>query len=245
MARDKTDKTDETPVATTAMRGAKRYNRGKDGTHPLDKSFRHQPGGVVEELGRDELQRLTVTWPDEPAFMGPDDFWRALEETLADCDAVMLRHGWDRKAGNGRDFPDGRTAEPFSELYYAGKIGFECWNLLTHHRPHNPNPVMLAQAVALGRLSAEHEWRQSFKPSIVTGRKQRKTLAAHRGTAHASQRKSMEVRREAIATLLREMNRPLTGGALEENLCKRLLERFGINASRRTIRRDLSTIPRP
>ena len=219
--------------------------RGKDGTHPLDKSFRHQPGGVVEEIGGDELQRLTVTHTEDFPLMGKDDFWHSLEETLADCDEIMLRHGWDRRAGNGRNFPCGRTAEPFSELFYAGMIGESCWNFLTHHRPHDPNPVMLAQAVALGRLLAEHEWRQSFKPSIVTGRKQRKTLAAHRGTAHASQRERLETRREAIAILLREMNRPLTGGALEETLRKRLLDRFKIKASLRTIRRDLSEITCP
>jgi hypothetical protein len=133
--------TSETPKGGNS---ARRYNRGKTGTHPLDKAFQPKPGGVVEEIGGDELQRLTVTWQDEPALMGPDDFWRALEEILAECDAAMLRHGWNRKAGNGRNFPNERMAKPFSELYFAGKISLECWNLLTHHRPHEPNPVALA-----------------------------------------------------------------------------------------------------
>jgi len=245
MARDKTDKTDKTPVATlatTATRGAKRYNRGEDGTNPMDKSFSHQPGGVVEDIGGDELQRVKGTWTEDLPLMGRDDFWHALEETLAECDAVMLRHGWDRKAGNGRNFPGVRTAEPFSELFYAGLIGESCWNFLTYHRLNDPNPVMLAQAVELGRLSADYEWRRHYKPSILTGRKQRKTLADHRGRANEKQREGVLVRREAIVTLLRETNRNLTGGALGRFLCKRLMDRFGIKASLRTIRRDLSQI---
>ena len=38
-----------------------RYNRGKDGTHPLDHSYVPDPKGVVEDLGGDELTRRTVT----------------------------------------------------------------------------------------------------------------------------------------------------------------------------------------
>jgi hypothetical protein len=171
MARDKTDKTDK-PVATTATSAtsaSKRYNRGKDGTHPLDKSFKPRPEGVVEELGRDELQKLGVTWSNEISLFAEGDFWRDLEIILVNCDEIMLRHGWNRKAGNGRDFPGDRTAEPFSELWYAGKIGFECWNLLTWHRENGPNEIALSQTLYLGRLLAEAEWRTAFKPSIVTG----------------------------------------------------------------------------
>jgi len=134
MARDKTDKTDLTPAATpatSATNAPKRYNRGSDGTHPLDKSFRPNPEGVVEELGGDELQTLRVTWSNKISLFAEGDFWRKLETILANCDEIMLRQGWDRKAGNGRDFPCDRTVDPFSELWYAGKIGFECCNLLT------------------------------------------------------------------------------------------------------------------
>jgi hypothetical protein len=91
----------------------------------------------------------------------------------------------------------------------------------------------------LGRLLAEYEWRQAFKPSILTGRKQRRTLAAHRGAAHAKQRQAVQERRAAIETLLRE-----AGGALVEALRKRLRGQFGIEASPRTIRRDISSIRR-
>jgi hypothetical protein len=172
MARDKTGKTNLPPVATSATsatNASKQYNRGKDGTHPLDKSFKPSPEGVVEELGGDELQKLRVTWSNEVSWFAEGDFWRDLEIILRNCDEIMLRHGWDRKAGNGRDFPSNRKAEPFSELWYAGKIGFECLHLLTWHRENGPNEIALSQTLYLGRLLAEAEWRTAFKPSIVTG----------------------------------------------------------------------------
>ena len=172
MARDKTEKTNLPPVATSATsatNASKQYNRGKDGTHPLDKSFKPSPEGVVEELGGDELQKLRVTWSNEVSWFAEGDFWRDLEIILGNCDEIMLRHGWDRKAGNGRDFPSNRKAEPFSELWYAGKIGFECLHLLTWHRENGPNEIALSQTLYLGRLLAEAEWRTAFKPSIVTG----------------------------------------------------------------------------
>ncbi len=155
----------------------KQYNRGKDGTHPLDKSFQPKAEGVVEKLGGDDLQALYVTWRSLDDFSLPkeSDFWDMLENILAQCDEIMVRHGWDRHAGNGRDFPGDRTAEPFSELWYAGKVGLECWNFLTHHKPSAPNTVMLSQAIELGKLLSQFEWRGAFKPSISRGRV---TLAA-------------------------------------------------------------------
>lgn len=148
------------------------YNRGKQGTNPLDKDFEPQPGGVTEGLGGDELQSLNITWGGGGQLFREGDLWQQLETILANCDAAMLRHGWDRKAGNGRDFPGDRNAEPFSELWYAGKIGFECWHLLTWHRKHGPNEIALSQAMYLGRLLTEAEWRAAFKPSITRGRKE-------------------------------------------------------------------------
>ena len=150
----------------------KRFNRGERGTFPLDKDFEPKPQGVVEVLGGDELHTLTVTHqsPDNWDFLFKErDFWNNLEALLKDCDAVMLRHGWDRHDGNGRNFPGDRTAEPFSELWYAGKIGFECWVLLSHHRVHGLNEIALSNAMYLGRLLSDAEWRASYKPAILTG----------------------------------------------------------------------------
>jgi|GEM_PF-4373359 hypothetical protein len=243
MARDKTDKTDLTPVATpaaSAKNAPKRYNRGKDGTHPLDKSFKPRPEGVAEELGGDELQKLRVTWSNEISLFAEGDFWRDLEAILANCDETMLRYGWDRKAGNGRDFPGDRTAEPFSELWYAGKVGFECWNLLTWHREHGPNEIALSQALYLGKLLTEAEWRGAFGPSIHTGRKQRRNLSDIRNGQNRVAQANVAARRKAIAAILQETNR--TRGALNSWIREQLVKRHEITVSERTIRDDLRAL---
>jgi hypothetical protein len=182
---------------------AKRFNRGERGTHPLDKAFKPKSEGVVEVLGGDDLQTLTVTWRDEWQGFKENDFWNDLETILANCDAVMLRHGWNRHEGNGRNFPGDRTAEPFSELWYAGKIGFECWNLLNWHRVHGPNEIALSHAMRLGQLLSEAEWRAAFKPSILTGKAQRNTLSEHRGTAIKNAQDKAAARRKLVAADVR------------------------------------------
>jgi len=244
MARDKTGKTNLPPVATSATsatNASKQYNRGKDGTHPLDKSFKPSPEGVVEELGGDELQKLRVTWSNEVSWFAEGDFWRDLEIILGNCDEIMLRHGWDRKAGNGRDFPSNRKAEPFSELWYAGKIGFECLHLLTWHRENGPNEIALSQTLYLGRLLAEAEWRTAFKPSIVTGKKQRRALSELRETQNRAAKQSVAHRRALITSLLSEAGRR-SGGALTKWLVEKLAEEHKINISGRTVRDDLAAI---
>ena len=100
------------------------------------------------------------------------------------------------------------------------------------------------ELILFGETWSQARFALNLGKNTVTGSKQNKVLADHRGTAHAKQRKGVQARRDAISTLLRESNRNLTGGALEQYLCKRLLDRFGIKASPRTIRRDLSEIPR-
>jgi len=223
----------------------RKYNRGKDGTHPLDKSFQSKPEGVVEKLGGDDLQTLYVTWHALDDFSRPKEsgFWDMLEDILAQCDEVMLRHGWDRRAGNGRNFPGDRTAEPFSELWYAGKIAQNCWNFLTHHKPSAPNTVMLSQAIELGKMLSQFEWHRAFKPSTQTGRKQRKNLAEHRGTAKANRQAEAKYRRKIVSQMLRETN--LTKGALERYLQKELERDHSIAVATRTIRRDLKQLQRP
>jgi len=221
---------------------AKRFNRGQRGTHPLDKEFEPKPEGVVEVLGGDDLQTLTVTWQslDDWQLFKENDFWNYLETILANCDAVMLRHGWNRHAGNGRDFPNDRTAEPFSELWYAGKIGFVCWNLLNSHRVRGPNEIALSDAMYLGRLLSEAEWSAVFKPAIVTGKAQRKTLNEHREKAIKGAKYKVAARRVLVAKLMLETKRE--GGALDKWLRRELKERHGIDVSERTIRTDKATL---
>lgn len=221
---------------------AKRYNRGERGTHPLDKNFIMKPEGVVETLGGDDLQTLTVTHSNaEPTHPFTEGFfWRNLETILANCDTVMLRHGWNRHEGNGRNFPGDRTVGPFSELWYAGKIGFECWNLLNWHRIHGPNEIALNRAMYLGQLLAEAEWRAAFKPAIVTGKAQRKTLDEHRGKAIKTAQDNASARRLLVEKMMVET--ALKGGALDKWLRRKLDERHGIKVSERTIRSDKAAL---
>lgn len=233
MARGKAKNGDKSAPA------AKRFNRGERGTFPLDKAFEPKPEGVVEVLGGDELQTLSVTHhslDNWDGFFKKDDFWSDIETILDNCDAVMQRHDWNRHEGNGRDFPGDRTAEPFSELWYAGKIGFECWNLLNWHRVHGPNEIALSQAMYLGRLLSEAEWRAAFRTSILTGKVQRNTLNEHRGTAIKNAQDKAEARRRLVAGLMCETK--LTRGALVKWLRRKLEERHGISVSERTLRSD-------
>ena len=204
-----------------------------------------------------------------------DIFWPQIEALADSCDEVLLENGFPpaaqlvRHDGAGKwwfhppdapenpppgetwNFTRGNTfaqefAAGFSDPWYAGRIGLKCRLALEHFRKGDSGkPFLFNMIFEIASLRTDWRWRRGNKPSILTGRKQRKTLATHRGTAHAKQRKGVKERREAIATLLREMNRPLTGGALEQHLCKRLLDRFEIDAKPRTIRRDLSEIRRP
>jgi hypothetical protein len=219
----------------------KRFNRGERGTHPLDKAFEAKPEGVVEVLGGDGLQTLTVTWRSLDEWQGfrENDFWDDLETILANCDAVMLRHGWNRLERNGQ-FPNDRTAEPFTELWYAGKIGFACWNLLNWHRVKGPNEIALSDAMYLGRLLSEAEWRAAFKPAIVTGKAQRKTLNEHREKAIKGAKDKAAARRALVAELMRETNRK--AGALNMWLRSELEKRHGISVSERTIRTDKAAL---
>ena len=203
-----------------------------------------------------------------------DNFWPQIEALADSCDEVLLENGFPpaarlvRHDGAGKWWfhppdapanpPTGETwkftlgkalaqefAGDFSDPWYAGRIGFKCRLALEHFRKGDSGESFLFNMIfEIASLRTDWRWRRGNKPSILIGRKQRKTLDDWRGTAHAKQRKGVKARREAIATLLREMNRPLTGGALEETLRKRLLDRFKIKASLRTIRRDLSEITR-
>lgn len=151
----------------------RRYNRGADGTNPADDSFQHRPDGVREELGGDELQRLYGIWTDGIPLHDDGEFWAGIEDTLRNCDELMQSEGWIRK-DNRADFPSHRNSEPFSSLWYAGQIGFICWFLLNVHRKNEPNTVLISDAIRLGRMLEQYEWRNAHKPSITRGRSVRK-----------------------------------------------------------------------
>ena len=209
--------------------------------------------------------------PERIMSLLQSDFWSRIEAEAQQCDQILTQNGFPKSSqhiaydGNGNwwdasdpaspkpeaNTPGGwalgwayaeKMSEPFSHVWYAACIAGEIYMIIDNR--DSTDELHLGRICQIGALAADWKWRRNHKPAILMGRKQRKTLDDWRGTAIANQREGMMARREAIAILLREMNRPLTGGALEKYLCKRLLERFEIKASLRTIRRDLSEITR-
>jgi hypothetical protein len=155
-------------------------NRGPDGTNPFDKSFQHHPDGVREDFGGDGLTSLYVTHmpPSDDNFRDffesatPEKFWHYFEELLERCDEVMLEHDWDRKLGNGRNFPNHRSAIPFSDFWYAGKIGAECFYLLRDREKYNDQVWILKKILSLGMDIEDQSWRARYRATILSKIKQ-------------------------------------------------------------------------
>lgn len=229
----------------------------------------------LSELWREAAKVENLEQATEAAHESQiDKFWPYIEALANGCDEALEENGFPpaaqlvRHDGAGkwwRHPPDAPQRPPagetwkftrgqalaqefsndFSEAWYAGRVGWKCRLALEHFQKGDAGtPHLFSLIFEIATLRNDWRWRGN-KPSIITGRKQRETLATHRGTAHAKQQKGVLERRAAIGTLLLEVNRNLTGGALEETLRKRLLSRFEIDVSRRTIRRDLSEIKRP
>ena len=221
------------------------YIRGKQGTNPFDKDFVHKPGGTKEILGSDGLHTRAIvhrsaTDENHGSWFSsdtPEAFWNDIQLTLDRCDAIMLKFGWDRHAGNGRQFPGDRHAEPYSELWYAGDIGHICWALLTFNKPENPDTWVLRRVLNLGIEMSEMEWRLTYRSAILTGHKQRQTLTECRTKANDAKKLAVIARQDAIS-VMRDDTR-LTKGGLETYLQRRLRDEVGITASKRTIRRDI------
>lgn len=191
------------------------FIRGPQGTFPLDKDFEHRPEGVQENLGCDGLHDRVLTHlpPTEENVVkfithnsSEDDFWNDIERVLEHCDKTMLELGWDRKAGNGRDFPSDRTAQPYSKLWYAGQIGLQCWILLGKREQTDHDVWTLRQTLSLGMLIAEADWRLSFRSDIKRG-KGTKASASDGGKARA---REMEA---ATSAIISEMKRLIDNGA--------------------------------
>ena len=201
-----------------------------------------------------------------------DEFWKRIEALACECDEILRQQGfpdaaemvlhdgagnwWRRSedtpakpaAGERWLFTSGSAiaqefAPDFSDPWYAGRLGKQCRDALKHRgQPNASTPFLLAKVWAIATLNTDWIWRGAQKPSITTGNKQRKVLAEHRGAANSSKREAVEARRTAITGLIDETR--LTGGALEAHLQKKLQEFFEIEASLRTIRRDLKELLR-
>jgi hypothetical protein len=263
MAKGETDKSPPATSATTATRGASELDWKKTKVAEDELSILWKRAAQIENLEQaSEAARqsqLDNFWPQIEAFAKRCD--EVLHEYGFPAAAEMVRHDgagnwWRHPLDAPKQPPIGETwkftpghalaqefSDDFSDAWYAGRIGFKSRLALEHFRKGDSGtPHLFSLIFEIATLRNDWQWRRGNKPSILTGRKQRKTLADHRSTANEKQREGMLARREAIVTLLRETNRKLTGGALERYLCKRLKDRFEIKASLRTIRRDLSQI---
>lgn len=205
--------------------------------------------------------------------MQADNFWPMIERLAARCDAILEDNGfplakeWVRHDGEGkwwRQLPDeSKKLEPgekrmsdwganftqahtadFSNSWYAARIGWECGLALEHHcKGDTGKPFLFMMVFKIASLRTDWLWRSGQKPSILTGRKTRKILSDHRGTAHANQRLQVEVRRKEIAKML--PGTKLKGGALSELLRRQLKRDANITVSLRTIRTDLKELRKP
>lgn len=211
----------------------------------------------VIDLGGDELTRRTVIYHENSGknllrfFEKLRDgfFWAMLEKQLGECDRIMAEHEWRRTADRPGNFPDDYEATPYSDLWYAGKIGSLCWMVLESRSGDGKlAEVNLARIMEIGIRATEWQWRGSYKPSILTGRKQCEVLAEHRDKAHRKLQQKLTARRAAIARMCAETT--LLGGALERHLQRRLKSEalkseVKMATSLRTIRRDLKELRGP
>lgn len=266
MAGDKTDKTDITPAATLATTATREAN---ELTWEKHKVAEDELSALWKQTAKIDTAEQAA---EAARQSQRDTFWPKIAALAKFCDEVLLENGFPRAAqlvrhdGAGKWWlhssdapkspPTGETwkftrgtalaqefAADFSDSWYAGRLGFKCRLALEHfHKGDSGKPFLFDMIFEIASLNTDWRWRRGNKPSILTGRKQRKTLANHRGAAHAKQREGIKARREAISKLLRESKRNITGGALERYLEKKLMECFAIKASLRTIRRDLAEL---
>jgi len=193
----------------------------------------------VETLGGDGLHDRTVTWhrPEEGVLrlfesFGEGFFWRDLAEQRAECDEILCAAGFVAD-----EYPGDRDVEPYSQVWYAGQVGWRCAWLLQARENGDPiQEMMLLRIMEIGALSVEWEWRLSYRTAILTGAKQLLYLTRNRESRNAKQRAAVEKRRKAVAALIKETTR--TGGALDKWLMQQLKQRHGIEVCERTVRGD-------
>lgn len=134
-----------------------------------------------------------------------------------------------------------KHSAPFSDPWYAAQLSELAFLVSQDTEASDTN--QLTRIMQIGVILKDWQWRNGFKPSILTGRKQRKVLAAHRGKANSARKATAMERRDAIASMVEQTK--CKGGALEKYLKRRLEDECAIYASLRTIRRDLSELRTP
>lgn len=195
------------------------------------------------------------------------DFWRNIELQALDCERILTEHGFpaagqyirydrdgnwwddgDPNAPDWKDIPGGGAmlganfiatrAKPFSDAWYAGRLAG--YIDIVSKNKNAADEWQLQRILNIGLTAMDWKWRSNYKPSIVTGTKQRKVLSQHREQAIKNSKAGAEKRRALLLPMLDDKG--LTGGALEIYLQKRLQKDCKIFVDRRTIRRDLAKL---
>lgn len=163
-----------------------------------------------------------------------EESWWLSSDTTKPSFQELLKAGKGANSARGYAFAKKRT-EPLSDPWFAALIGGMIYMISL--RKDSWNETQLDRVFQIGVALEKWRMRHYFKPAILTGKKQRKTLDAYRVKAIAEKRTVVSQRREAIAEILPTTR--LQGGALEKYLLRKLETEFGIRASDRTVRRDL------
>jgi hypothetical protein len=227
-------------------------------------------GGELVDIGGDELhrvyQRVCGGTPEEWNAVLRDLAARLDDDPLADlagrCAGILTAAGfpdpfsWVHYDNAGRWWPVGtpalgkfkgaavgyafaeRLSRPLSDEWYAARI---CGWVHLSQVADNVD-FKLRCSFAAGEMAADWRWRRTFKPDILTGKKQRHWLSEIRRRTNERATAKARKRRQLVAELALHTER--TGGALVAWLKRELAER-GLNVSDRTIRRDLQALQRP
>jgi hypothetical protein len=183
MARDKTDRTDLTPVATSGTKGQLVWDKKKLAEDEL--SILWQETAKVETSEQAAQADLA---------MQQDDFWQKIESLADECDAILtenkfprayqtVRHDgagdwWLHPTDAPKAPPSGETwkfinggafaqenASDLSELWYAGRLGLKCRLALEHYRKANTGePFLYLKIFEIATLRTNWRWWRSHKP---------------------------------------------------------------------------------
>lgn len=177
-------------------------------------------GNDWTRISEEDEARLQSIWPEtRTEFDVPSPHW----------------YGRSFKAERGLDFIR-RRVEYGTPEYWLAEEAYAIRKVLDDPTPD----AALWAAHALGELRTRARHHGLHLAALTTGYKQRRILDGHRTRAVQKARAPAAARRDAVAMMLAETK--LTGGALEEYLIRRLHDEHGIEASPRTIRRDVASL---
>lgn len=192
MARDKTDKTDRTPAATSGA-SALVWEKSKIAEDEISELWKKTAKIETDEQFSEAARETQL-----------DRFWPFIEDFANRCDEVLQEHGFpcakelvrhDKKGNWWRHPPEAPKRPPtgetwhfawgyelaeqyapdFSDPWYAGRIGFKCRSALEFFQKGDTGkPFLFDYVFEIASLRTDWRWRRRHKPAIITGRGVRK-----------------------------------------------------------------------